>query len=134
MNNLIIETDKNKLDISFIHHFITKSYWAKGRTIGDMQKCIDNSLNFGIFLENQQIGYARLVTDYCYFAYIMDVFIDEHHRKKGYSKQLIKFILSYDSLKNIKIWRLATADAHQLYEKFGFKSLAKPENMMEIKL
>lgn len=132
MEKLIITSDKNQLDIEFITAFISKTYWAKDRTSQMMQICIDHSLNFGVYLNKKQIGYARVVTDYVQFAYIMDVFIDEAHQGKGFSKELMQFILTDESLKAVKVWRLATADAHELYRKFGFTELSKPENMMEL--
>ena len=112
--------------------FISNSYWAKGRTVDEMKICINNSLNFGVYINHQQIGYARVVTDYFQFAYIMDLFIDESHRGKGFSKELMKYIMDLKELSCVKIWRLATSDAHGLYEQFGYKHLAKPENMMEL--
>ncbi len=132
MEHLIITSDKNKLDLEYITEFISHSYWAKDRSLENMHTCVDNSLNFGVFLDEQQIGYARVVTDYFQFAYLMDVFIDEKYRGKGYSKVLMKHILECDSLKDVKVWRLATADAHELYKQFGFTELSKPENMMEL--
>lgn len=132
MENLIITSDKNQLDLEFITAFIAQSYWAKDRTEETMQTLIDNSLNFGVFLNDKQIGFARVVTDYGQFAYLMDVFIDKEHQGKGYSKILMKHILEHESLKNVKVWRLATSDAHELYRKFGFTELSKPENMMEL--
>ncbi|MES2654653.1 MAG: GNAT family N-acetyltransferase [Bacteroidota bacterium] len=131
MNSITITTDTEKLDIPFIHHFISNTYWAKDRTVAEVQTCINNSLNFGIYLNNKQIGYARVVTDYVAFAYLMDVFITEEHRNKGYSSQLMEFILKNEALEKVKVWRLATTDAHFLYEKFGFKPLKSPEKMME---
>jgi GNAT superfamily N-acetyltransferase len=132
MNDVEIKTDKNLLDINFITEFISNSYWARGRTIETMQICLDNSLNFGVYLQNRQIGFARIVTDYAQFAYIMDVFIQENYRGKGYSKKLMTYILEFDKLQNIKVWRLATSDAHGLYEQFGFHTVTKPENLMEL--
>jgi GNAT superfamily N-acetyltransferase len=108
MSSIIISTDKNLLDVKFINDFISNTYWAKGRSLETMQKCIDNSLNFGLYLDGKQIGYARLVTDYCIFAYLMDVFIDESFRGKGYSKQLMKCMMEHESVKDVKVWRLAT--------------------------
>ena len=131
MNTITITTDKNQLDINLIHAFISNTYWAKGRTVTEVQTCIDNSLNFGIYLNNQQIGYARVVTDYVAFAYLLDVFIIEQYQKQGYSTQLMEFILNLPELKSIKVWRLATTDAHYLYQKFGFTALKSPEKMME---
>ncbi len=128
----MITSDKNLLDVAYITDFISKTYWAKDRSRETMQTCIDNSLNFGVFLDVKQIGFARVVTDYAQFAYLLDVFIDEAHRGKGYSKRLMEHILENDSLKNVKVWRLATTDAHGLYKQFGFTELSKPENLMEL--
>ncbi|WP_430405452.1 GNAT family N-acetyltransferase [Fluviicola sp.] len=132
MENLIITSDKHQLDIEYITRFIAQTYWAKDRSLETMQTCVDNSLNFGVFLNGKQIGYARVVTDYAQFAYLLDVFIDEKHQGLGYSKILMKYILENELLKNVKVWRLATSDAQELYRKFGFTELAKPENMMEL--
>lgn len=132
MNNLQINTNVKQLDIPFIHEFISNTYWAQGRTLETMQNCIKNSLNFGVYLHGKQIGYARLVTDYTIFAYIMDLFIHEDFRGKGYSKELMKFILECELVKDVKVWRLATTDAHGLYEAFGFKIISKPGNFMEL--
>lgn len=132
MENLIITSDKNKLDLEYITAFISQTYWAKDRTLENMRTCVENSLNFGVFLDGKQIGYARVVTDYYQFAYLMDVFIDEKYRGLGYSKRLMEHILENESLKSIKVWRLATSDAHGLYRQFGFTELSKPENMMEL--
>lgn len=126
-----VSTDKTQLDIAFIQHFLKDIYWAAGRTIEEVQTTIDHSFCFGIYLDQQQIGFARVITDYVVFAYLMDVFIDEKHRGHGYSKMLIEAMMKEPQLQQVKIWRLATSDAHFLYEKFGFKALAHPEKMME---
>jgi GNAT superfamily N-acetyltransferase len=128
-----INTDVKNLDLLFIHHFISNSYWAKGRSIEDVKTCIDNSLNFGIYLNGSQIGYARVVTDYVVFAYLMDLFILEEYRKKGYAKLLMEHIMSHDAIMNVKVWRLSTTNSHFLYEKFGFKTIKDSVNMMEKK-
>lgn len=99
-----------------------------------MQLCINNSFNYGLYLNNQQIGYARVVSDLGQFAYLMDVFVDEKFRGKGYAKLLMDYILKDEKFEQVKIWRLATSDAHGLYQKLGFKALAHPEKMMELML
>ncbi|MCV9933627.1 GNAT family N-acetyltransferase [Flavobacterium sp. LS1R47] len=128
---ITVSTDKNKLDVPFIQHFLKDIYWAAGRTIEEVQITIDNSFCFGIFLDDKQIGFARVITDYVVFAYVMDVFITEEHRGKGYSSILIERMINEPALKDVKIWRLATSDAHFLYRKFGFTALKSPEKMME---
>lgn len=124
-------TDKSKLDIPFIQNFLKDVYWAAGRTIEEVQTTIDTSFCFGIYLNDNQIGFCRVITDYVVFAYVMDVFIIDEHRGKGYSSILINAMMTEPKLQEVKIWRLATSDAHFLYEKFGFNSLAHPEKMME---
>jgi GNAT superfamily N-acetyltransferase len=126
-----VSTDNTKLNLTFIHHFLKDIYWTAGRTMEEVQTTIDHSFCFGIYLDDQQIGFARVITDYVVFAYVMDVFIDEAHRGKGYSSILIEAMMTEPKLQSVKIWRLTTRDAHHIYEKFGFKLLAHPERMME---
>ena len=126
-----VSTDKNKLNVLFVQNFLKDVYWAAGRTMEEVQITIDSSFCFGIYLDDNQIGFCRVITDYVVFAYVMDVFITEEHRGKGYSSILIENMMNEPELKEVKIWRLATSDAHFLYSKFGFKPLAHPEKMME---
>ncbi len=129
--NLFISTDKDKLDIPLIHSFLTNSYWAKSRTIEQVSKSIDNSICFGLFHNDEQIGFAKLITDKVVFAYIMDVFIVEEERGNGYSKKLMKEILNHPELIGIKTWFLATKDAHRLYEQFGFEKITETNKWMK---
>jgi GNAT superfamily N-acetyltransferase len=128
---ITVSTDKRKLDVPFIQSFLKDIYWAAGRTLEEVQITIDASVCFGIYLDDKQIGFARVITDYVVFGYVMDVFITEAHRGKGYSSILIQHMIDEPLLKCVKIWRLATTDAHFLYEKFGFTKLSHPEKMME---
>jgi GNAT superfamily N-acetyltransferase len=132
MNDLIISDDKSKLDAELIHKFLSTSYWAKGRTIEEVKKSIEHSICFGVYNDGKQIGFARIVTDYTVFAYLMDVFILEEDRGKGLSKLLLKKIFEDDRLKNIKKWMLATKDAHLLYAQFGFGEIKNPDRLMEM--
>lgn len=134
MREITINTDVEKLNLKLIHNFISKSYWGKGRTIEQIEKSIKQSLNFGIYADGKQIGYARVVTDFTFFAYLMDVFIVENERGKGYSKNLMEYIMNYPSLKNVENWKLTTVDAHKLYEKYGFHKIENADKMMERKL
>ncbi len=126
----IVSTDKQKLDLDFIHQFLTNSYWAKGRTKEEIRISIDNSLSFGIYLDDKQIGFARVVTDYVVFGYIMDVFISKEYRGKGYSKQLMNVIMEHLDLQQIKRWMLMTKDAHGVYRQFGFTTIEDPSLLM----
>lgn len=130
--NYLVSSDKSKLDIKVIYGYLSNSYWAKGRPLKISKLTLKNSLCFGLYFKNNQIGFARVITDYATFAYLADVFILEEYRGRGLSKWMMKVIFEYKELKNIKRWLLATKDAHGLYEKFGFHSLIEPEKLMEM--
>ena len=131
-NEFTISTDDALLDISVIHDFIAnQSYWGQGRQVETVQRTLDHSLNFGVYLGDQQIGFARIVTDFATFAWVADVFILEAHRGRGLSKWLMKTILEHPELQEFRRWVLATKDAHELYRRFGFHELKRPERWME---
>lgn len=133
-NNFIISNDKAKLDIDAIHQYIGgESYWAQGIPFDVLKKAIDNSMCFGVYDNNKQIGFARMITDYSTFAYLADVYILESYRGKGLSKWLMEFIMNHPDMKGLRRYMLATKDAHGLYLQYGFKPVANPENIMEIR-
>ncbi|MES3017489.1 MAG: GNAT family N-acetyltransferase [Bacteroidota bacterium] len=128
-----VSTDKTKLDIDLIVGFLNnKSYWAKNRSKAAIEKSIMNSLCFGVFdNEHRQVGFARVITDFAVFAWILDVFIIQEYQSKGLGKFLMQQLMSHDDLNSISRWGLGTKDAHGLYEKFGFQSISNPKDMME---
>jgi GNAT superfamily N-acetyltransferase len=130
--NFTISTDKSKLDIDYIHGFLSTIYWAKNIPKEIVQRSIDGSFCFGVYDGEKQIGFARLVTDYATFGYLGDVFIDESYRGKGLGKWLVQTILDYPELQGLRRWLLATRDAHSLYAGVGFTALTNPERFMHI--
>lgn len=131
-NNFIISTDHSHLDIDAICDFLTRAYWAKGRPRERTERALENSLVFGLYDGDKQIGLARVVTDYAVFAYLCDVFIHEDYRTHGLGKWLMETVHSHPDLQGLRRWTLATRDAHELYRQFGWDSLANTENWMEI--
>lgn len=131
--SITITTDKSRLNIPLIHKYLSEeSYWAKNIPLEIVKGAIDNSMCFGVYDGEQQLGFARIITDYTTFAYLADVFILKEYRGKGYSKQLVKYILTHPSLQGLRRWMLGTYDAHELYRKYGFNDLANPSRFMEI--
>ena len=130
-----ISTDKSLLDLDVIHQFLSRdSYWAKNIPLEVVQKSIENSLCFGVYDINQQVGFARVITDYATIAYLSDVFILPNHRGYGLSKKLIQFITEYPNLQKLRRWLLITRDAQALYQKFGFVNPEDPSLFMHRKL
>lgn len=128
-----ISCDKREMNLSVIHGYISRSYWASGIPLEIMSRAINNSLCFGVFLESgEQVGFSRMITDKATFAYLADVFILETHQGKGLSKWLMKTIIEHPELQGLRRIALATRDAHGLYEQFGFKALNSPQVFMEL--
>jgi GNAT superfamily N-acetyltransferase len=133
MDEFCISTDKSKLDLELIHRFLTNdSYWAKGRSKEVVKRSIENSLCFGVFKAKEQVGFARVVTDYAVFAWILDLFILRNYRKKGLGKLLVESIMKHAELQKLQRWGLATEDAHGLYQQYGFRIVRRPDTFMEI--
>jgi GNAT superfamily N-acetyltransferase len=127
-----LSTDRNRMDLAVIHDFLAhQSYWAKNISIEIVQKSIENSLNFGLFQGEKQIGYARVITDYATIAYLGDVFVLPFYRGQGLSKWLMETIMNHADLQGLRRWILLTADAHDLYQQFGWKPIEKPERYMD---
>jgi GNAT superfamily N-acetyltransferase len=132
--DFIISTDKSLLDIKLIHNFLsTKSYWAQGRSYEIVKRSIEESLCFGVYIDVkqkqqlhlEQVGFARVVTDYSTFAWLCDVFIIESHRGQGIGKWLLEYITcNYPDLQGLQRFVLVTRDAHNLYKQFEFENLA----------
>lgn len=127
-----ISTAREKLQIDEIQRFLTEeSYWARERTREQTETAIKNSLPFGVYKGENQIGFARVVSDFATFAYLGDVYILKEFRGLGLSKWLMATIVEYPELQGLRRWILATKDAHTLYEKYEFAPLRFPERWME---
>jgi len=128
-----ISTDPARIDRPLVHEFLTnESYWARGIPRDVVDRCIENSLCFGLYREAEQVGFARVVTDRAAIAYLGDVFVVTGHRGRGLGKRLVETVMAHPDLQGLRRFMLGTEDAHSLYERFGFRSLANPERMMEI--
>jgi GNAT superfamily N-acetyltransferase len=132
-DGFLISTDPARIDIDTVHGFLTNSYWAAGVPIDVVRRSIQHALCFGIYKDDKQAGFARVITDYATFAYIGDVFVLDEYRGLGLSKWLMSIIREHPDLRGLRRWLLATRDAHGLYSQFGFKPLNNPGTWMEIR-
>jgi GNAT superfamily N-acetyltransferase len=127
-----VSTDRNRIDLDVVHGFLTECYWAKGIPREIVARSIENSLCFGIYAAGKQVGFARVISDYATYAYIGDVFVLESLRGRGLGKWLMECVMQHSRLQGLRRWSLVTSDAHGLYTHFGFESLKKPQNYMEL--
>ena len=128
----LISTGREQLDLEFVHGFLSDSaYWAQGRSLTTVRQSIQGSLCFGIYKGAQQVGFARVVTDRATFAWLCDLFVAEGHRGQGLGKWLVECIVAHPDLQTLRIFLLATRDAHELYRRYGdFEALPAPERLM----
>jgi GNAT superfamily N-acetyltransferase len=117
-----ISTDRDRLDVARVHRFLsTEAYWSPGVAREVVERSIENSLAFGVYAPSgEQVGFARVVTDYATFAWLADVYIEGAHRGRGLGKRLVAEVLEHPDLQGLRRWMLGTADAHELYRRFGF--------------
>lgn len=127
-----VSTDPSRLDIGVIHGFLSTCYWSEGIPRETVERAIASSLNFGVYVDGAQAGFARVVSDCVTFAWICDVFVVEAHRGQGLSKRLMQAIQEHPDLQNLRRWMLVTRDAHGLYRQFGFTTPTAPDRYMEI--
>jgi len=126
-----LSTDKSKIDIEAVHHFLSRSYWAENIPLELVQKSIDNSLCFAVYHQQRLVGFARVISDLTTFAYLADVFIIPEERGKGLAKWLMSVIMEDPRLRGLRRFTLATRDAHGLYSQFGFTPFDKPDRWMQ---
>ena len=129
----LITDDHTRLDREMIHRYLSQeSYWAKGVPREIVDRSLENSLCTGVYSPSgQQVGLARVITDFATYAFLCDVFISNEHRGKGLGKALIQAVVSHPRLQSIRRMALGTLDAHGLYAAFGFKPIGQPERHME---
>jgi GNAT superfamily N-acetyltransferase len=131
-DRFLISTDSDRLDIDAIHAYLTRSYWAGGISRDLVARSIAGSLCFGLYADNAQIGFARVITDRATFAYLADVYVLEAYRGFGLAKWLISVVVAHPDLQGLRRFMLATRDAHGLYEQYGFRTVESPRWLMEI--
>jgi GNAT superfamily N-acetyltransferase len=128
-----ITTDPAQIDLDAVQSFLTTSYWASGISRDRVARSIAGSIPFGMFEDDRQVGFARVISDGATFAWLADVFVLPEARGKGLGMWLIETILAHPDLQGLRRWSLATRDAHSLYARFGFVRVANPDRMMEFR-
>ena len=132
-DGFFITTDKSKMDVIAIHNFLSKhSGWSKNIPIERVKTSVDNSLNFGLFHNDKQIGFARMISDFSTIAYLGDIYVLEEYRGRGLSKKLMEIVMTHPNLQGLRRWILLTSTADWLYKKYGFNASPNPEIYMEL--
>ncbi|RPE02877.1 N-acetyltransferase [Candidatus Pantoea deserta] len=134
-DDVTLSTKRTRLDMDWIHYQLAeRSYWAQGQTRAATERAIAASLPFGLYHGEAQIGFARLITDYTRFGWLCDVIIDEAWRGHGLGSWLAGCVREHPELATVRRWMLSTNDAHQLYQRLGWRVVQEPHKLMEFPL
>ncbi len=127
-----VTADPARLDMDVVYGYLSRAYWCEDIPRPTLERAIANSLCFGLFEGDRQIGFVRVVTDRTTFAYLCDIFVLESKRGKGLGTWMMQCVVQHPELQGLRRWHLTTRDAHALYRKVAFVPLSKPERHMEI--
>jgi hypothetical protein len=135
-SDFFVSDDPGRVDLDVVHGFLSRSYWAEGIPRKTVERSIAHSIPFGLYRRAPsepvlQAGFARVVSDHATFAYLADVFVLDAYRGQGLGNWLVECVLDHPELQSLRRWLLATRDAHSLYRRFGWVSLASPDRFME---
>jgi GNAT superfamily N-acetyltransferase len=115
-----LTTDPARLDFEAAFAYLSgESYWARGIPREMLARAFEHSLTFSLLRGDRQVGLARVVTDYATFAWLADVYVLESERGQGLGKWLVEAVKGHPDLQNLRMWLLATRDAHDLYRRYG---------------
>jgi GNAT superfamily N-acetyltransferase len=127
----MLDDDSERIDFERVHSWMTTSYWTPGIDMARVRKAAEGSaMLVGAYLGEEQVGYARVVSDRTSFSWIADVFVDPAHRRKGLAKAIVRFAIDHPDYQPMRRWVLATRDAHSVYAELGFTPIENPENWM----
>jgi len=123
-----LDDDPGRIDVSAVHHFLCyESYWAAGREYEAQEELIRTASRVvGVYHDGEQVGFCRAVAAPA--VYLADVYILSEHRGRGLGEAMVEEMIENGPYAD-RTWLLHTADAHELYRKFGFG--APGERVME---
>jgi GNAT superfamily N-acetyltransferase len=127
--------DSADLDVELIHAFLSGAYWSVGIPRQTVERAIANSLCVGAFApdetgKDEQVGFARVVTDKATFAYLADVFVLPAHRGQGIARAMLEALHAHPELQGLRRWALFTRDMQAVYAGLGWTPYPHPERLM----
>ena len=132
-DSFVISDDVARVDRDLVHRYLRDdSYWSQGVPRDVVDRSIDNSLCLSLFDGDDQVGFARLITDRSTFSFLADVFVLPSHRGRGLARWLVQTVLDHPDLEGQRRILLGTDDAHDLYAQLGFTPLERTERFMDI--
>jgi GNAT superfamily N-acetyltransferase len=131
-DDLLVSTDRARLDVDQIHRVLASTYWADGIPREVVARAIAGSISFGLYERGELVGFARVISDLATYAYLADVFVVEAQRGRGLGDWLVESILLHPQLQGLRRFALITRDAGPLYARHGFVAPAEPFGYMEI--
>jgi GNAT superfamily N-acetyltransferase len=118
-----LDDDPGRVDRDALWTFLSReAYWGRWRGRADVTAQLDSAWRVVGAYETatgRMAGFARAVSDGVAYAYLADVFVEAEDRGQGLGTELVAAMIDRGPGGDFR-WCLHTADAHGLYEKFGF--------------
>lgn len=127
-----ISDESSAVDLDAVHDYLSRSYWAEGIPRALLARAVENCIPFSVFDGDEQVGFARVITDRATYAYLSDVYVLESHRGRGLSTFLMDTIMAHPDLQGLRRFSLTTRDAGWLYRRYGFTEITNPARYMEV--
>ena len=116
-----LDDDPDRIDVDAVHAYLTRSYWAEGRTRETVELLVRSAQRVvGLYAGGDQVGFCRAVSDDASLAYLADVYVLPEHRGRGLGAELVREMIDNGPYAGRR-WLLHTRDAHELYRRFGFE-------------
>ena len=118
-----VDDDRGRVDVAMVHRYLSEeAYWVRGRDRATIDRLVRESTRvIGVYLTEEQVGFARVISDGTSVAWLGDVFVLAEHRGRGLGEELVREAVEYPEHRDVQ-WYLNTRDAHALYAKFGFEA------------
>ena len=128
---IILSDDASRLQIDRIHGWLASSYWSPGIERALVERAIAGSHCLGAYRDDEQVAFARMITDHATFAWLADVWVAESMRGQGLGRRMVGWFLDHPLFAGLRRIGLVTADAHGVYAGLGFHPLVRADRYME---
>ncbi len=133
LNKYKIDDEYSRIDFYRVQKWLSSAYWSIGIGKEEIERGARNSsIVVGAYVGHEQVAFLRVISYKTRFAYILDVFVDEAHRRQGLAKALINYVFEHLDFKEVYMWLLTTCNAHPVYRGLGFKPVENPQDWMTI--
>jgi GNAT superfamily N-acetyltransferase len=127
-----VTSDPARIDFDLAYEWLAATYWGAATTRETFDCAAANCFCVAAFVDGEQRGFARAITDYATFAWVSDVVVATEARGQGIGRAMVRHMLDHPRLQGLRRWNLNTRDAQGVYAPLGFSRVTDPGAYMEL--